>query len=598
MRSRSMVWNRIGLPAVMAALVAATLVRAGEARAQGSDATDPRVGLDAGVVDAGQAAANMELVASVPKPEGFVGPGTGMAAILFANSDLAFQGDHVFVGSFQGFNVYDISDPENPELVVSVVCPGGQGDLSVYGDLLFMSVEMPNGRIDCEEGGFDNQPSATRFRGVRIFDISDLDDPEQVATVQTCRGSHTHTLVTDPDDDENVYIYVSGAAQVRPAEELAGCSGDDPEQDPNSSLFRIEVIRVPIEHPEMAEIVSTPRIFADRETGAIAGLWPGGTHGPETQETAQTDQCHDITAYPEIGRAAGACSGNGILLDISDPANPLRTDEVIDPNFAYWHSATFNNDATKVVFTDEWGGGTEPRCRETDDPQWGADAIFDVTEDGLELASYYKLPVPQTATENCVAHNGSLIPVPGRDIMVQAWYQGGVSVFDFTDSENPVEIAFFDRGPMNADTLILGGHWSAYWYNGQIYGSEIGRGLDVFRLTPSEHLSENEIDAVKLARVDELNAQHQERIEWPASEVVARAYLDQLARVNPDHAAPLAGEVERALALEGEERSAALTELADDLEEQAGAAPDTVAKRLRLLAETLRDLVEEPSDGM
>ncbi|MGH7563762.1 MAG: LVIVD repeat-containing protein, partial [Gemmatimonadota bacterium] len=551
--------------------------------------TDPRVGLAAGVFDAEEAAWNMELVATVPKPEGFIGPG-GMADLLFANSDLAFQGEHVFVGSFQGFNIYDISVPAEPELEVTVVCPGGQGDLSVYGDFLFMSVEMPNGRIDCRDGAMDSLPSGERFRGVRIWDISDLEHPEEVAYVQTCRGSHTHTLVTDPDDGENVYIYVSGVSVVRPAEELAGCSGALPAVDPNTSLFRIEVIQVPLDNPEAAEIVSAPHIFADAETDSIAGLWAGGSHGPGTQTTARTDQCHDITAYPEIGRAAGACSGNGILLDITDPAHPVRIDQVVDPNFAYWHSATFNDDASKVIFTDEWGGGLFPRCLATDDPQWGADAIFDLEGGELELAGYYKLPAPQTARENCVAHNGSLIPVPGRDIMVQAWYQGGVSVFDFTDSGNPVEIAFFDRGPMRADSLALGGQWSAYWYNGHIYGSEIGRGLDVFALTPSEQLTGNEIEAAKLAQVDRLNVQTQRRFVWPASPVVARAYLDQIAREDPDLAAGLSTELERAEGLNGDERTAALTALAARAEGVAGKAEAEVGERLELLAAMLRKM--------
>lgn len=556
--------------------------------------SDPRVNLAGGVLDAEIAAWNMKLVASVPKPEGFQGPG-GLADLLFANSDLAFQEDHVFVGSFRGFNVYDISDPANPTVEVSVLCPGGQGDLSVYGHLLFMSVEMPNGRIDCSDGSMEGQPSAQRFLGIRIWDISDLQNPEQVAVVQTCRGSHTHTLVTDPDDDENVYVYVSGTSVVRPAEELAGCSGGAPALDPNTALFRIEVIKVPVDRPEAAEIVSTPRIFADAETDSIAGLWPGGTHGPGTQTTATTDQCHDITVYPEIGRAAGACSGNGILLDITDPVNPVRIDEVLDPNFAYWHSATFNNDATKVIFTDEWGGGTVPHCRVTDDPEWGADAIFDLAGDDLELASYYKLPAPQTELENCVAHNGSLIPVPGRDIMVQAWYQGGVSVFDFTDSEHPVEIAFFDRGPMSADSLVLGGLWSTYWYNGHVYGSEIGRGLDVYALTASEQLTANELEAARLAKVDRWNVQTQQRFVWPASPVVVGAYLDQIARDDPDLAAELGGELDRAEGLDGTDQGTALTALAARADERSGDAEPEVARRLQLLAATLRGMATTPN---
>ena len=372
--------------------------------------------------------------------------------------------------------------------------------MSVHGNLLIMSVEQTRGRLDCGTQGVQEPVSAERFRGIRIFDITDMRKPKQVAAVQTCRGSHTHTLVPDPKDKANLYVYGSGTSTVRSAEELAGCSGKDPKEDPNTALFSIDVIQIPIAAPDKARIVNRPRIFADPKTGAIAGLWQGGDYGPGTQRSRVTSQCHDITVFPEIGLAAGACAGNGILLDISDPVNPVRLDQVSDKNFAYWHSATFNNDGSKVIFTDEWGGGTRPRCRATDPPTWGADAIFDIVDRKMRFGGYYKMPAPQTDQENCVAHNGSLIPVPGRDIMVQAWYQGGMSVFDFTDSTKPVEIAYFDRGPIDAKQLITGGYWSTYWYNGHIYGSEIARGLDVFKLMPSEHLSQNEIDAATLVR--------------------------------------------------------------------------------------------------
>ena len=369
-----------------------------------------------------------------------------------------------------------------------------------------------------------------RFRGVRIFDVSNLEAPRQVAAVQTCRGSHTHTVVADPDDDENVYVYVSGTSGVRPSDELPGCSGLPPEEDPNTSYFRIEVIQVPLANPEDARIVSMPRLFADPETGEVGGLWQGGDHGEGTQESRLTNQCHDITVFPEIDLAAGACAGNGILLDISDPVNPMRLDEVVDPNFAYWHSATFNNDGSKILFTDEWGGGGQARCRSTDLPDWGANAIFDIVDGKMELAGYYKLPVPQSELENCVAHNGAIIPVPGRDIMVQAWYQGGLSMLDFTDGANAVEIAFFDRGPLSEEEMFTGGYWSTYWNNGFIYGAEITRGLDVFRLEPSEHLSQNEIDAANMVHVEEFNAQLQPLFTWPAHVAVAGSYLDQLER--------------------------------------------------------------------
>ena len=473
------------------ALVSISLVVPGTAQEQPPAPTDPRYGLKAGVRDAGTASRNIELVASLPKPAGFFDPtapaglptpaertpeeedalnridrehelaGTqppprpGANNLNFANSDLAFQDFRAFVGNFHGFNVYDVESGGRPRHLVSVVCPGGQGDVSVHGSLLFMSVEQTRGRIDCGTAGVAESISAERFRGIRIFDISDIRRPRQVAAVQTCRGSHTHTLVVDPDDPRNLYVYGSGTGRVRSARELADCSAS--EQDPNTALFSIDVIQVPLASPEKARVVGRPRIFADPGTDAIAGLWKGGDHGPGTQRTRATNQCHDLTVFAELGLAAGACAGNGILLDVSDPVNPVRIDQAVDRNFAYWHSATFNHDGSKVVFTDEWGGGTRPRCRASDPPTWGANAIFDIVDRKLQFAGYYKLPVPQTEQENCVAHNGSLIPVPGRDIMVQAWYQGGLSIFDFTDSARPIEIAFFDRGPLDVKQLITGG---------------------------------------------------------------------------------------------------------------------------------------------
>jgi hypothetical protein len=589
---------------------------------------DPRVGLKAGFRDAGQAALNLELVASLPRPPGFfdakIPAGDPTAAetpaasekkadapstaptpapaplwrgsgLDFANSDFAFSGRHLFVGNFNGFNVYDLEKPEKPKLVASVVCSGGQGDVSVHGNILVMSVEQTRGRLDCGTQGVEPAVSNERFRGVRVFDITDVRKPKQVAAVQTCRGSHTHTLVTSPNDRDNLYVYGSGTGTVRDAAELAGCSGGAPKDDPNTALFSIDVVQIPIAHPEKAKLVGRPRIFADAGTGAISGLWPGGDHGAGTQKTSETNQCHDITVFPALGLAAGACSGNGILLDISDPVKPVRLDSASDPNFAYWHSATFNNDGTKVVFTDEWGGGVRPRCRATDLPTWGANAIFDVVDRKLKFGGYYKMPAPQTEQENCVAHNGSLIPVPGRDIMVQAWYQGGVSVFDFTDSARPVEIAFFDRGPIDAVNLITAGYWSSYWYNGYIYATEISRGLDVFRLKPSELLTQNEIDAALSVKMTVFNAQEQPRVTWPATTVVARAYLDQLnrtKRIAGDRAAAVAAALESAdKARSAAERSHVAQELdtlASALEADAGKASGRDAMRLNALAATIK----------
>jgi hypothetical protein len=577
------------LAAGLSACATASGSRADRPGSSARSTADPRVGLGAGWNDAKEAARNLELVAHRPKPEGFFNPAS-MGDFSFANADLAFSGNYAFIGGYNGFQVWDVSNPSNPTLRASLPCPGGQGDVSVYNNLLFVSVEETRGRVDCGTQEIADTVSPDRFRGVRIFDITDVAHPRNVGNVQTCRGSHTHTLVTDPKDSANVYIYVSGTSPVRPAAELQGCSGRSPEEDPNTSLFRIEVIRVPLAAPRDARVVSTPRLFADAATGAVAGLWKGGSHGQGTQTTSQTNQCHDVTVYPELGLAAGACSGNGILLDLSDPVNPKRIAEVSDPNFAYWHSATFNNDGTKVLFSDEWGGGTAPRCQATDRREWGADAIFTLADRKLHLAGYYKLPAPQTATENCVAHNGSLIPVPGRDIMVQAWYQGGISVFDFTDPAKPVEIAFFDRGPASETELVIGGFWSAYWYNGNIYGSEIVRGLDVFRLTPSEFLSQNEIDAAKLVRMDRFNPQLQTKLVWPASFVVARAYVDQLMRngATRERASAIARDLDRAEKMEGAQRRDALTQLATQLEGEAQGAADTA--RVRALAAAVREL--------
>ena len=619
----------IGYTVVLLALSAAALSGGGgQERSGEAGKVDPRVGLKPGFRDAGTASWNMELVTTLPKPPGFFDPEApsgletkpekdpetekeskeakkeppapaGPDALDFANSDLAFRGEHLFIGNFHGFNTYDVEDPRRVRLIASVVCPGGQGDVSVHGNLLVMSVEQTRGRLDCGTQGVTGSASAERFRGVRIFDISDVARPRQVAAVQTCRGSHTHTLVRSPQDTRNLYIYGSGTSTVRSAEELAECVGKEPKDDPNTSLFSIDVIQVPLDAPEKARIVNRPRIFADAATGAVSGLWPGGDHGPGTQKTSATDQCHDITVFPDAGLAAGACSGNGLLLDISDPVHPVRLDAVSDHNFAYWHSATFNNDGTKVVFTDEWGGGTAPRCRAKDPANWGANAIFDIVDRKLRFGSYYKLPAPQTEIENCVAHNGSTIPVPGRDIMVQAWYQGGISVFDFTDSANPVEIAFFDRGPVDPKRLITAGHWSAYWYNGYIYASEIARGLDVLRLGPSEHLSRNELEAAVLVREEGFNAQEQRRVTWPASPVVARAYLDQLARsggITPERAAGIRAAIDRAARVRSPRDAGAgalagsLSELSRALENDAASAAGSDGARLRALARTLQGI--------
>jgi uncharacterized protein (DUF305 family) len=507
---------------------------------------DPRSGLTPGLYIADEAIMNLELVASLKKPIGFFDPNNPEGKrpedpgkekdedeevsvleasrsllspmLSFSNTDMAFQDDLLVTGSYHGFNMYKIKDDGIPDLISSVVCPGGQGDVSIVGDLLIMSVEQVRGRVDCGREGVGKDASPERFRGIRIFDISDQSRPKQVGIVQTCRGSHTHSVVSGPSADGKIIVYNSGTSSVRDEEELEQCVGDIP-GDERTALFRIDIIEIPISDPSKSRIVSSPAVFADIETGSLAGLWRGGDHGDETQETKRTDQCHDITVFPSANIAAGACSGNGILFDITDPYNPKRLDVVTDEGFAYWHSATFNNDGTKIIFTDEWGGGGRARCRAWDPLNWGADAIYDVVDNKLEFRSHYKMPAPQLETENCVAHNGSIIPVPNRDIFVQAWYQGGISVIDFTDSSDPKEIAYFDRGPIDKDILVTGGYWSSYFYEGYIYGTEIVRGLDVFKLTPSQYLTENEIDAASKAYPESgrriFNPQQQIPMSWP-----------------------------------------------------------------------------------
>jgi len=620
---------------------------------------DRRVGLAPGWFNAAEASWNLRLASTTPPSAPFINRKDAGDSRMW-NSDMAFTGHYVIQGNFSGYQIWDVSNPRQPTLYSSYVCPGTQSDVSVYHNLLFESSESLNGRNDCGSQGVADTVSKERLRGIRIYEISDLSHPKLLTTVQTCRGSHTHSLLTDPNDRENVYIYISGSAPVRSPNELAGCSAMDPSQDPSSELFRIEVIQIPLAHPERAHVVSKPPILAalapveahgeapedvahaaqaaaearvrGEFTATIFGMERvipssmtkplldslvkarGGTGEPTSADSATLrrelptmiqrmingqgprrgpQQCHDITVYPAIGLAGGACGGYGVLLDIRDPAHPKRVSAVADSNFSFWHSASFNNDGTKILFTDEWGGGTQPRCRASDKPEWGADAIFTLRNDQMAFKGYFKLPAPQTSTENCVAHNGSLIPIPGRDVMAQGWYQGGVSVFDFTDAAHPKEIAYFDRGPLSKDTLFVAGSWSAYWYNGYIYSSEIARGLDVFELVPSGLLSQNEIDAAKLVHFDEMNIQDQQKLTWPHAFVVARAYADQLQRSGGLSAARLTTvrqALDAAEAASGSARSTALTQLASSLDGDVGSSSD--AAKVRMLANEVRELAK------
>jgi hypothetical protein len=626
-------------------------------KSSGAPNPDPRVGLRAGLMDAQEAMWNVRVVSKTPPSPQFEG---------ITNSDLAFSGNYVIQGSYGGWQVWNISNPQSPSLETAYVCPASQSDVSVYKNLLFVSGENLTARLDCGTQGVEDTVSTERLRGVRIFDITDIAHPKSVGAVQTCRGSHTHTVLVDPKDQDNVYVYISGSAPVRSSSELPGCVSAP--KDPNSALFRIEVIKVPLAHPEQAAIVSSPRIFNDLVKPPAHGETPEdiaaakkeaadaraageftavihdeevvlpheftepmldsivkarqGTGAPTAADSAALrkglpdiiaslmkaheqqagdpnagpTQCHDITVYPAIGLAGGACGGYGLLLDIKDPAHPVRIGAVSDSNFSYWHSATFNNSRSKILLSDEWGGGGQPKCRATDKHEWGADAIFTLQNRKMEFQSYYKLPAAQTQEENCVAHNGSLIPIPGRDVMVQAWYQGGISVFDWTDAKHPREIAFFDRGPVDSTRMASGGSWSVYWYNGVMVSSEISRGLDIFELTPSQFITKNELDAAKTVHFDYLNTQGQQKIVWPASLSLAKAYLDQLERTNGLDGAKIA-EIRSTLAAAEDASPTAqrnvLNQLVTRLEADVAGAED--GAKVQLLAGTVRALAEKPS---
>jgi len=616
-----------------------------------SPSPDPRVGLGAGLFDAEEAAWNLTMVSQTPPPKDFLG---------VTNSDLAFKGKYAIQGNYNGVLVWDISDPANPVLTKEYLCPASQSDVSVYGNLMFVSGEGFSGRLDCGTEGVQEAVSDVRLRGIRIFDITDIEDPKYISNVQTCRGSHTHSVLKDPNDDDNVYIYVSGSAPVRPEDELPGCSDASPDEDSNSALFRIEVIKVPLANPEMAAIASSPRIFENLEEPPSHGLAPSdkealetakangaftvefggqenvlpsqfvsqlfktqmgvdgeptaadsaalreklpsiisnmfGGGGDEDEDSRKgPTQCHDITLYPEIGLAGGACEGYGLLLDISDPVNPKRIDAVADSNFAYWHSATFSNDGNKVLFTDEWGGGGQPKCRESDPMEWGANAIFTIDNGKMNFKDYYKLSAAQTSEENCVAHNGSLIPVPGRDIMVQAWYQGGISIFDWTNPENAVEIAYHDRGPVSPDQMQMGGSWSVYWYNGAIVSSEIARGLDIFALEASPYLTENEIEAANSVKLDYLNAQGQPKFVWPKTFALSKAYVDQLERnkeLNNTAVNMARQSLANAEKASPKMRKQILTKLASQIDGLASASGNSA--KVKMLADSVRGLASNP----
>ncbi len=569
-------------------------------------ATDPRNSLKPGLMDAGVALKGMRLLSTAPKPAPF----DSVRGLTFVNSDLAFKGNLVFQGNFAGFSIWDVSNPAKPVMVSVVPCITSQGDPSIYGNLLFVSAEGGGNRNDCAKGGVS--APADHMAGVRIYDVSNPRVPKLIKNVQTCKGSHTHTLVPSPTEMGVVYLYVSGSQGARPETELAGCKNGSNPADETTSLFRLDVIKVNVARPQDAAVVTGARIFT--------GLGPAPARGGRTRaarpvagaDSAEMAQlmaagprnCHDVTSYPEMGLLAGACGSYGLLVDISNPERPRRLDAVADTNFSLWHTAVFSNDGKKVVFTDEWGGGTSPNCQSMHPLEMGGNTTLAIGADKkFKQHAYFKIPTAQTAQENCVSHNGSLIPVPGRDIMVQGWYQGGVNLIDFSDNDKPFEIGYFDRGPVDVpppgDTAApvsrargtIGGSWGAYWYNGYIYSSEMARGLDILELLPSEHLSANELAAAKLVIMDEFNPQAQPRITWPAAFPVVRSYLDQLVRGSGLATARTTAIAQALTAAErqtGAARRTALTILAGQLDRDVSAAKDV--DRVRLMASAIREL--------
>ncbi len=588
--------------------------------------TDPRSTLKPGRYDAGEASKNMELVSFSKKPAEF----DSSRGLTFINSDLAFGTHYVYQGNFAGLTVWDVANPMHPVVAAGVPCITSQGDPSIIGHLLFMSAEGPGNRNDCAKGGV--QDPADHMAGVRIFDVSNPHAPKLIKNVQTCKGSHTHTVVPSPTDPNIIYIYVSGQGAARPATELAGCkNGTDP-ADPTNSLYQLDIIKVPLDHPEKAMVIPGARIFTglDASPECVTFCAPASDR-PNPARRRQADSaaglqmplhtgprnCHDVTAYPAIHLLAGACTSYAILVDISNPEHPKRLAAIADTNnFQGRHTAAFSNDGTKTIFTDEWGGGTGPMCQAGSIMELGGNTIITI-DAGHKLTqhAYFKLPAAQSAQENCVSHNGGIIPVPGRDLYVQGWYQGGIDIMDFTDADHPYEIAYFDRGSIDPPPQIdmipppsanasqqqgvgigrsrytIGGSWGAYYWNGYIYSSELDRGFDVLQLTPSDQLSANEIAAAKLVTLDQFNPQSQPRYTWPAAFPVVRSYLDQLVRNNglsSDRTTAIAAALDAAEQKEGAARAAALNSLAKEVDGDVSGAKDP--NRVRWMSQAIKDL--------
>ncbi|HXD48020.1 MAG TPA: hypothetical protein VN600_04575 [Gemmatimonadaceae bacterium] len=571
---------------------------------------DPRNGLKPGMYDAGTAEHGLRLVSFTPKPAVF----DTTRGLTFINSDIAFRNHYVYQGNFSGFMIWDVANPAKPKLVSAIPCTTAQADPSIVGNLLFISSESPGNRADCAKGGVKGP--GERMEGVRIYDVSNPAAPKLIKNVQTCKGSHTHTIVTDPAHSDVVYIYVSGLQGVRADSSDYGCKSGEDAADTTNSLYRLDVIKVPLKHPDQAAVVTGARIFTDLGAAATSAMRReqqaqraaaraargGRAGGGEEFGSTGPTNCHDVTAYPAMHLLAGACASYGILVDISNPEKPVRLDAASDTNFSLWHTAVFSNDGSKVVFTDEWGGGTAPNCQATSMLEMGGNTILTISKDKkMTEHAYFKIPSAQTPQENCVSHNGGLIPVPGRDLMVQGWYQGGIDISDFTDPDHPYEVAYFDRGPVDEpnDTTkasqrsryTIGGSWGAYYWNGYIYSSELARGFDVLQLVPTDKLSANEIAAAKLVRMVQYNPQSQPHYSFPPAFPVIRSYLDQLVRDNglsTERTTAIDKALRAAEAQKGAARASSLSKLAKQVDGDVKGATDQA--RVTAMASEIRRL--------
>ena len=590
-------------------------------------AADPRSKLKPGRLDAGIATKGMRHVSFSKKAAQF----DTVRGLTFINSDVAFgNGHYAYQGNFAGFTIWDVSNPAKPVVMSAVECITSQGDPTIVGNLLFLSAEGAGNRNDCGKGGV--QDPKDHMAGVRIFDVSNPRAPRFVKNVQTCKGSHTHTLVPSPTDPKIIYLYVSGGQAARPETELPGCKNGTDAADPTNSLYMLDVIKVPLDNPERAEVIPGARVFTGLEpTPECRTLCaPEGTRRVRPQAAGDSSRplvapartgprnCHDVTAYPALNLLAAACQTHSILVDISNPEKPVRKSFLTDTNnFQGRHTAAFSNDGSKIIMTEEWGGGTSPMCQVQHMKELGGNTVISLNPDGTQKQrAYFKLPAAQSAEENCVAHNGGIIPVPGRDLYVQGWYQGGVNVMDFTNPDRPTEIAYFDRGsidppapPPMPDSArgvelpgavgrgaargrgTIGGSWGAYYWNGMIYSSELDRGFDIMELTPSAQLSANEIAAAKLVKLQEYNPQSQPKYTWPAAFVVVRSYLDQLGRNNGLAAArrtAISAALTAAEKQTGAARGASLTKLAAAVDADVKSARD--AERVRAMSQAIKDL--------